>query len=139
MPYSKSRASHRIALLVLTLATCGFSSSAALAQAMPASQHGAHTAPPAMSAQGDHASMPMHATMKNMQKNMETMKMTGNVDMDFAMMMVTHHQGAIEMAEAELKNGKDPRMLKAAKKIILEQKKEIAMFEAWMKAHPHNE
>ncbi len=126
----------RIHLLFMSLVTLAFSSSAALAQALPAASHGSHVAPSSPSAVGDHASMPMHQAMKDMQKNAEALKMTGNVDMDFAMMMVVHHQGAIDMAQSELKNGQDPRMLKAAKRILEEQQTEIAMFEAWMKAHP---
>ena len=63
--------------------------------------------------------------------------MTGNPDIDFAMMMVAHHQGAIAMAQTEIDTGKDPVMIKAAKKIIAEQKKEINQFEDWLKKHPH--
>lgn len=64
--------------------------------------------------------------------------MSGNPDIDFAMMMVIHHQGAIDMAQAEVDIGKDPEMIKAAKKIIAAQKKEIAQFEDWLKKHPHS-
>jgi uncharacterized protein (DUF305 family) len=80
----------------------------------------------------------MHASMDEMHKKMKGMPMTGNQDMDFAMMMVRHHQGAIDMAQAQIDHGKDKQMISAAKKIVAEQKKEIAMFEAWMKKHPHS-
>ena len=80
----------------------------------------------------------MHASMDDMHKKMKSMPMTGNQDMDFAMMMVGHHQGAIDMAQAQIDHGKDKQMISAAKKIIAAQKKEIAMFEAWMKKHPHS-
>jgi len=60
------------------------------------------------------------------------MKMTGNVDVDFAMMMRIHHLGAIDMAEAELRGGKDPQMKKMAKSIIAAQKKEIATFDKFL-------
>jgi uncharacterized protein (DUF305 family) len=33
---------------------------------------------------------------------------------DFATMMIPHHQGAIDMAKAELGNGKDPVMRRLA-------------------------
>ena len=79
----------------------------------------------------------MHASMDDMHKKMKAMPMTGNQDMDFAMMMVGHHQGAIHMAQAQIDHGKDKQMISAAKKIIAAQKKEITMFEAWMKKHPH--
>lgn len=83
-------------------------------------------------------SMAMQASMDDMHKKMKSMAMTGNQDMDFAMMMVGHHQAAIDMAQAQIEHGKDKQMISAAKKIIAAQKKEIAMFEAWMKKHPHS-
>ena len=55
------------------------------------------------------------------------MSMTGNSDIDFAMMMRIHHQGAIDMAQAELKNGKEPQMRKMAQDIIAAQKKNRAV------------
>ena len=60
------------------------------------------------------------------------MKPSGNVDIDFAMMMREHHQSAITMAEAELQNGKDPQMRVMAKDIIYAQKKEIAVFDKFL-------
>jgi uncharacterized protein (DUF305 family) len=69
---------------------------------------------------------------------MAAMKMTGNADADFATMMRMHHQGAIDMAEALLRTGKDPEMLKMAKKIIADQKKEIAQFDKYLAKHPHD-
>jgi uncharacterized protein (DUF305 family) len=80
----------------------------------------------------------MHSTdmkklMDGMAKGMATMPMTGNVDRDFAMMMRIHHQGAIDMAQAELATGKDPQMRKLAKEIIAAQEKEIALIDRWLK------
>lgn len=63
------------------------------------------------------------------------MKPTGNADKDFAMMMIPHHQGAIDMAEVELKHGKDPVMKEMAQKIIDAQKKEIEEFKKWQSQH----
>lgn len=80
-------------------------------------------------------SMKMSKSMDDMQKKMASMPMTGNPDRDFAMMMIPHHQGAIDMAQAEVDAGKDPAMIKVAKKIIAAQKKEIAQFEDWLKKH----
>lgn len=81
--------------------------------------------------------MKMHSAMEEMNKKMTAMKMTGKADVDFAMMMVAHHQAAIDMAKAELASGKDPVMLKMAKKIIAAQTKEIAQLEVWLKKNPH--
>jgi uncharacterized protein (DUF305 family) len=76
--------------------------------------------------------MGMKGMMKDNNDKMSSMKMTGNVDVDFAMMMRIHHLGAIDMAEAELRDGKDPQMKKMAKSIIAAQKKEIATFDKFL-------
>ena len=77
-------------------------------------------------------SMDMKPMMTDMQDKMTAMKPTGNMDVDFAMMMRVHHQSAITMAEAELQNGKDPQMRAMAKDIIRAQKKEIAAFDKFL-------
>ena len=76
--------------------------------------------------------MDMKGMMTDMQNKMSAMKPSGNVDMDFAMMMRVHHQSAVTMAESELQNGKDPQMRMMAKDIIRAQKKEIASFDKFL-------
>ena len=78
------------------------------------------------------AGMDMKPMMMDMQNKMSAMKSSGNMDVDFAMMMRLHHQSAITMAEAQLKNGKDAQMRKMAKDIIYAQKKEIAVFDKFL-------
>ena len=97
---------------------------------MPAMQGGMHT-PSAMASGG----MDMKEMMKGMSGKMSSMPMTGNPDVDFAMMMRIHHEGAIDMANAQLSGGKDPKMKKMAKNIIAAQKKEIAQFDAYLAAN----
>ena len=82
---------------------------------------------PGMAAGGD-----MRGSMMGMTKNMEAMKMTGDTDRDFATMMKMHHQGAIDMAQMELQNGKDEKMRAMAKRIIKAQQKEIKEFDQWL-------
>jgi uncharacterized protein (DUF305 family) len=50
---------------------------------------------------------------------------SGDADRDFARMMIPHHQGAIDMAIAELRYGKDKRLKRLAQEIIVEQQQEI--------------
>ncbi len=50
---------------------------------------------------------------------------TGSVDKDFVAMMVPHHQGAIEMAMAELRYGTNEQLRRIAQEIIVEQQQEI--------------
>ncbi len=76
--------------------------------------------------------MDMKPMMMEMHEKMTAMQSSGNVDVDFAKMMRVHHQSAITMAEAELKNGKDPQMRVMAKDIIYAQKKEIAAFDKFL-------
>ena len=80
----------------------------------------------------DMKGMDMKSMMKNNNDKMASMKMTGNADVDFAMMMRIHHQGAIDMAEAELRDGKDAQMRKLATNIIAAQKKEIAQLDKFL-------
>lgn len=89
-------------------------------------------------AQMKHGAMPdtpaVKANMEAHQKMMDAMngmKPTGDADKDFVMMMIPHHQGAIDMAEVELKYGKDPELKKMAEKIIADQKKEIGEMKKW--------
>lgn len=97
------------------------------AAAQPAAKDAMAPGMPGMGASGG-----MNESMMGMMKNMESMKMTGDTDRDFAMMMKMHHQGAIDMAEMQLKNGKDPKMRAMAKRIIEDQKKEIKEFDQWL-------
>jgi uncharacterized protein (DUF305 family) len=55
---------------------------------------------------------------------------TGDVDRDFARMMIPHHQGAIDMARVLLKYGHDERLKRLAQAIIVEQGQEIAYMHA---------
>ncbi|HWL55440.1 MAG TPA: DUF305 domain-containing protein [Paracoccus sp. (in: a-proteobacteria)] len=71
--------------------------------------------------------MPGHmAAMDKMMSSMEGMKTTGNADADFLIMMIPHHQSAIDMAEVELEHGSDAETRKMAEQIIDAQKGEIA-------------
>jgi uncharacterized protein (DUF305 family) len=60
-----------------------------------------------------------------------TMEPSGDADKDFAMMMVPHHEGAIDMAKLELQHGKDPQLRAMAEKIIAAQEAEIAELKKW--------
>jgi uncharacterized protein (DUF305 family) len=66
------------------------------------------------------------AAMKEMMADM-TIKPTGDVDRDFVAMMVPHHQGAIDMAKAELKYGHNEQLLRLAREIVAEQQQEITV------------
>ena len=51
---------------------------------------------------------------------------SGDIDRDFVSMMVPHHQGAIDMAEAELRYGHNELLRRMAQEIVVTQQQEIA-------------
>ena len=67
-----------------------------------------------------------NAAMDKMMSDM-TVKPTNNIDHDFVSMMVPHHQGAIEMAQAELRYGRNPQLKTISQEIIVDQMQEITL------------
>lgn len=70
--------------------------------------------------------------MKGMHDKMMAAVKESDPDKAFAKGMVAHHEGAIAMAETELKYGKDPEMRKLAQDIIKAQKGEIEQMNKWL-------
>jgi hypothetical protein len=65
------------------------------------------------------------AAMTKMMADM-TIKPSGDVDRDFVAMMVPHHQGAIDMAQAVLRYGHNEQLRRLAQEIVVTQLQEIA-------------
>ena len=65
------------------------------------------------------------AAMKRMMVDMDV-KPTGDVDADFVAAMIPHHQGAVDMARAELRYGTNEQVRRIAQEIIVTQEDEIA-------------
>ncbi len=65
------------------------------------------------------------AAMTKMMNGMAA-KPVGDVDADFVAMMVPHHQGAIDMAVAVLRYGRNAQIRRLAQEIIVTQQEEIA-------------
>lgn len=128
-PGSVPRASGavRVARLAIALAVAGVSFGA---QAQAAT-HAAHGMPAPAAVDGAtgvdahafHAQMDVD--MRSMMQAMDAAPMTGNADIDFAAMMIPHHQGAIDMARLQLQYGTDPAMRRLAQEIIVTQQSEI--------------
>ncbi len=71
----------------------------------------------------------METAMTVMDDRMRQAPMTGDPDHDLAAMMIPHHQGAIDMAKAELLYGKNPVLRRLAQEIIVTQNAEIQVMQ----------
>ena len=80
----------------------------------------------------DDAHTALMAGMGGMNKNMMAGATAKNIDVAFVCSMIPHHMGAIAMAKAELKYGKDAWTKKKAQLIIDAQEKEISEMTAWL-------
>jgi len=84
----------------------------------------------------DMSNMPEHmqgmmGAMDTMMQNMP-MESSGMVDADFLLMMIPHHQSAIDMARVELEQGDDEETKAMAQAVIDAQEKEIAEMRAML-------
>lgn len=73
----------------------------------------------------DHDQNRMMDSMHAMMDRMQAAPKTNDPEIDFAKMMIMHHQGAIGMANVELEAGKNDSLKHIAQKIITEQQAEI--------------
>jgi uncharacterized protein (DUF305 family) len=62
-------------------------------------------------------------------------KLSGKAfDIAWLSQMIEHHNGAVEMSQAVLKDGKDARIKKAAQAIIATQSSEVKQMTLWLKS-----
>jgi uncharacterized protein (DUF305 family) len=121
-------------------ALCLFSGLAFAVAAMPAhAQHqgnmpGMDMSDSAQGASGD-STQAYKTADDRMMHDMNAPEYTGDADKDFVAHMIPHHQGAIEMAQVELKYGKDPELKRLAHNIIKAQHDEIAFMKRWQQKH----
>lgn len=64
------------------------------------------------------------SAMERMMSSMHPIS-TGDVDRDFVSMMTPHHRGAIDMAQLELRYGRNEQLRRLAQEIIVTQQDEI--------------
>ena len=83
-----------------------------------AMDHGAMGTPPAGSAYSD--------AMDTMMQAMDGAELTGEPDADFLLLMIPHHQSAVDMARALLEQSDDAEVSALAQAVIDTQEAEIA-------------
>ena len=74
--------------------------------------------------------------MQEMHANMDEGMQVADIDAAFICSMIPHHQGAVDMARAELAHGKDPWARARAQRILDGQAAEIAEMIGWVKSRP---
>ena len=104
-------------MIIVPHSICSVMSAAAFAMAMSSSGATLRSEAPYLS-ENDIA-------MKKMMAGM-AVRPTGDVDRDFVNMMVPHHQGAIDMAMAVLRHGRNEKVRRLAQEIIVDQQEEIS-------------
>lgn len=72
------------------------------------------------------------SAMDAMMQDMADMPATGDADADFLLMMIPHHQSAIDMAKVVLEQGQDAETRALAEQIIAAQEQEIADMQAML-------
>lgn len=89
-----------------------------------------------MGAGADAAHTDLMDGMAQMNADMMAGGSATDIDVAFVCSMIPHHQGAIDMAKAELKYGDDPWAKEMAQAVITAQEKEIADMLAWLEKQP---
>ncbi|RYY44733.1 MAG: DUF305 domain-containing protein [Chitinophagaceae bacterium] len=79
-----------------------------------------------------HGEGELQKSMQGMMDKMKSMQMSGNVDKDFATMMISHHEDGISMAKHEVKNGMADKLKQMAKKGIADQQKDISELKSFL-------
>ena len=71
--------------------------------------------------------------MMKMDQVSDVQLITGDIDNDFATLMIQHHNSAIENSEAYLMYGNNTQLKALAQKMIDDQKKEIKELSDWLR------
>jgi uncharacterized protein (DUF305 family) len=101
--------------------------------------HGAAQAPVFVASKDKPFAALMDEAMAAMDAGMRQAPMNGDAEHDFISMMIPHHQGAVDMAQAVLLTTNDPEIRNLALGIITEQQIEIKVMQAWLKRHTNKE
>jgi uncharacterized protein (DUF305 family) len=83
-------------------------------------------------AENDEFNMEMEHSMMKMHNNIDLQAVNGNIDHDFALLMIFHHQSAIEMADIVLHYGHEPEIADMAQMMKEDQEMEIEQLQNWL-------
>ena len=80
----------------------------------------------------DQGGAPYAETMDEMMQSMETVAETGDPDADFLLLMIPHHQSAVDMARTLLDRSDDAEVTALAQAVIDTQEAEIGIMKAML-------
>lgn len=83
-----------------------------------------------------HGEGALQNAMQESEAKMKRMQMTGNVDKDFAMLMIHHHEDGIAMERLLLEHGMSDKLKEMAKKSIEHQQKDIQELKELQRKNP---
>lgn len=75
------------------------------------------------------------ASIKTLRAKIKGLELSGNTDKDFVLLMIAHHECAMDLATQEVLTGHHVRLKLMAQNLISEQKKEIANLKKWLANH----
>lgn len=81
-------------------------------------------------------SHPYIKMMDDMMQKMHGVKRSKTVEAEFILQMIAHHQGAVDMANYQIKNGTSTEMIQLAKSILSQQQYEIELMQKMLEQYP---
>jgi uncharacterized protein (DUF305 family) len=75
----------------------------------------------------------MSDSMKRMMQTVSQAHLTGVQDHDFLLLMIPHHQAAVDMAEVEVRRGTRPELKALAQAIVRGQMQQLAQMRGMLK------
>jgi uncharacterized protein (DUF305 family) len=84
------------------------------------------------STKGEMWDMEAMSAMGRMDQNADLEVLTGDTDHDMAILMINHHQSAMDMAQSLLRHGDHDELKEMAAKMIEDQSKEIKQLQDWL-------
>jgi uncharacterized protein (DUF305 family) len=77
----------------------------------------------------------MISIMTTMSVEIDSLKMKGDLERDFAKLMIIHHQGAIDMGMKQIAKGDDPELKIWAKEMLDKQQSEMDKLDMFLVEH----
>ncbi|MEX0740484.1 MAG: DUF305 domain-containing protein [Pseudohongiella sp.] len=130
--FSALKTATALALSTLVLSACSMPMHSTMADGEHSAMHGSN-----MSGMDAMNSNPFTAANARMMQGMHSNPPSGDVDYDFVVGMIPHHQGAVDMSTILLESGQaDAELAALANEIITAQTDEMAFMETWLRDNP---